>query len=101
MRTDGIFTAIRVQSWMRGRQGGRYHVKHNNCQHFVEELWRRVKGHDVDDESLRSLGTVASRFAIRQGVDEKVAPWLSGVTIRVDDCSETSVSLDSLSCETI
>ncbi|KAK6394163.1 hypothetical protein LTR65_002009 [Meristemomyces frigidus] len=34
--------AIRAQSWMRGRQGGRYHVKHNNCQHFVEELWQRL-----------------------------------------------------------
>ncbi|KAK4546812.1 hypothetical protein LTR36_001544 [Oleoguttula mirabilis] len=55
--------AIRAQSWMRGRQGGRYHVKHNNCQHFVEELWQRVciKAYGMDNDSLRSLGKIACR----------------------------------------
>ncbi|KAK5113591.1 hypothetical protein LTR85_010820 [Meristemomyces frigidus] len=89
--------AIRVQSWMRGRQGGRYHVKDNNCQHFVEELWRRVciKGCGMDDPSLASLGSVAWKYAAGEGYDSKEASLLSGVTIRVDDCSDSAVSLSS------
>lgn len=101
--TDDFSAAIRVQSWMRGRQDGRYHVKHNNCQHFVEELWRRlcISGHGVEADSLRSLGTVASKFSIQVKYDEKETPSLSGITIRVDDCSESSFSLGSVGCDAL
>lgn len=48
---------MRVQSWMRGRQGGKYHVRKNNCHHFVDELTSRIcvlKKVDSDNSSMES-----------------------------------------------
>lgn len=83
---------------MRGRQRGRYHVKHNNCQHFVEELWRRVcaKSHGMEDDSLRSVGMLAKKYSVRDECGEKEASIFSGVTIRVDKCSCSSLSSSSI-----
>lgn len=88
-------TAIKVQSWMRSRQEGRYHVKYNNCQHFTEELWRRIciNDYSVDTKNLASLGSIARKFT-REWEGSKEASLLSGITIQVDECSEKSVSLD-------
>jgi len=49
---------MRVQSWMRGRERGKYDVRMNNCHHFVNELVNRVTvdtEHELhsDDESTR------------------------------------------------
>ena len=91
--------AIRVQSWMRGRHEGRYHVKHNNCQHFVEELWRRVciRGYGVDSDSLRHLGTLASRFGAGEGYSSREASLMGGSTTQVaEDFSEKACTLKSI-----
>lgn len=35
-------TAILAQAFVRSRNGGRYHLKHNNCQHFIIDLLARI-----------------------------------------------------------
>ena len=83
---------------MRGRHGGRYHVKHNNCQHFTEELWRRicVAGYDISNANLRPLGSLASHYdwkwlkcdstAYPVGLAEKLDE-------KMDDSSESTMSI--------
>lgn len=40
--------ALKAQAYVRGRFGGKYHLKHNNCQHFIAEFLRRLT--TVSDE---------------------------------------------------
>lgn len=41
-QTDLIRVALKAQAFSRSRNGGQYHLKDNNCQHFVQELQRRL-----------------------------------------------------------
>lgn len=47
--------ALKAQALSRSRNGGKYHIKNNNCQHFILELQRRVTAvpdaHDTSTES--------------------------------------------------
>ncbi|GAB7366552.1 hypothetical protein MBLNU230_g8539t1 [Neophaeotheca triangularis] len=112
-------TAMKVQSWQRNRNGGRYHVRRNNCQHFVHELWRRIctDGHgrhpDITDESLAVLGSVGPRFKIEwddrldimehqstkamMSMKLKGSPSLEalGIGVRVKECSASESSVES------
>lgn len=68
------YAAIKVQSWMRSRVGGRYHVKHNNCQHFTNELMRRViasSGHrDCEAASLSSGTTFCEKSSLKSDLEK-------------------------------
>lgn len=109
-------TAMKVQSWQRNRADGRYHVKHNNCQHFVHELWRRIctDGHGrhpgITDESLAPLGSVALRFKIDwddrldimeyraiKAMKMKQTPSMEamGIGVVVKECSASESSVGS------
>lgn len=87
--------AMKVQSWMRGREGGRYHVKRNNCQHFVEELWGRLSvdmaGKKLQD--LQTLGYIAQDC--RMQAQESKAGSMA-VLIRDDTYSDDKMSMSTL-----
>lgn len=34
--------ALQSQNFVRSRNGGRYHIKTNNCQHFIRDLLERI-----------------------------------------------------------
>ena len=34
--------ALKAQAHSRSRNGGNYHIKHNNCQHFIWDLQSRI-----------------------------------------------------------
>jgi hypothetical protein len=64
---------MRVQSWMRGRQHGKYHVKRNNCHHFVDELLHRISLKDKlagDDASLQSSNFTGSTSSLKTSLDD-------------------------------
>jgi len=42
MTDFGVLVAVKVEAWMKSRNGGKYNLRTNNCQHFVQELLRRV-----------------------------------------------------------
>jgi hypothetical protein len=69
---------MRVQSWMRGRERGKYDVRLNNCHHFVNELVNRVtvenKLHS-DDESLSSSSWTGSSSTLRVDLDLDEKPF--------------------------
>jgi len=59
---------------MRGRQGGKYHVRKNNCHDFVDELTRRIcvlKKVDSDNSSLESSDW-GSTVTLNTALDEKM-----------------------------
>ncbi|KAM0694279.1 hypothetical protein Q7P36_006406 [Cladosporium allicinum] len=70
--------AMRVQSWMRGRERGKYDVRLNNCHHFVNELVNRVavdtKIHS-DDESTRSSSWSGSSATLHLDLDLDEKPF--------------------------
>ena len=37
-----VLVALKAQAHSRSRNGGNYHIKHNNCQHFIWDLQSRV-----------------------------------------------------------
>lgn len=44
---------MKAQAFSRGRNGGKYDIKHNNCQHFIEELQRRITTiNDINEPEL-------------------------------------------------
>jgi len=69
---------MRVQSWMRGRERGKYDVRLNNCHHFVNELVNRVtidtKLHS-DDESIRSSSWSGSSATLHLDLDFDEKPF--------------------------
>jgi hypothetical protein len=69
---------MRVQSWMRGRERGKYDVRLNNCHHFVNELVNRVavdtKVHS-DDESTRSSSWSGSSATLHLDLDLDEKPF--------------------------
>jgi hypothetical protein len=59
---------------MRGRQCGKYHVKRNNCHHFVDELLYRISMRDKfasDDASLQSSNFTGSTTTLKTSLDDK------------------------------
>lgn len=73
---------MRVQSWMRGRQGGKYHVRKNNCHDFVDELTRRIcilKKIDSDSSSMES-SEWGSTVTLPTGLDEKAHEQVTEVS---------------------
>lgn len=50
----------------------------------------------MKDDSLRSVGMLAKKYSVRDECDEKEASIFSGVTIRVDKCSCSSLSSSSI-----
>jgi hypothetical protein len=66
---------MRVQSWMRSRERGKYDVRLNNCHHFVNELLQRVTAILDDDKSTCNSDWSSSTTTLEVGVDfdEKLA----------------------------
>lgn len=81
---------------MRGRQGGRYHVRHNNCQHFVEELWCRLclDGHGCHRVRSQNPTSVSHKTQTL-----KTGSPLGKIVIAAKECSnsESSSEMSSLS----
>ncbi|KAI7060597.1 hypothetical protein KC352_g43749, partial [Hortaea werneckii] len=79
---DIQLTSIKVQSWMRSRERGRYHVRHNNCQHFTQELLQRIllpsDGTDSESASLSSGTTFCEKSS------EKFFPYSDGILVTTE-----------------
>lgn len=75
-------SAIKVQSWMRSRERGRYHVRHNNCQHFTQELLQRIllpaDGTDSESASLSSGTTFCEKSS------EKFFPYTDVILVTTE-----------------
>ncbi|KAF2767905.1 hypothetical protein EJ03DRAFT_139328 [Teratosphaeria nubilosa] len=38
--------SLKTQAFVRSRNGGKYHIRHNNCQSFIADLLQRLAGQD-------------------------------------------------------
>lgn len=83
--------AMRVQSWMRGREGGRYHVKRNNCQHFVGELWNRLLINNAKDMQNLSAHAEDHKEQCRTSNEKSKV-----IRVSDDECRSDMTSLRTL-----
>lgn len=91
---------MRVQSWMRSRKDGKYHVKKNNCHHFVNELLDRItagtklfSGTELlidDDKSTRSSTWTGSTTTLE--VDSAVNEKPFAIKVQVAETVPTPLS---------
>lgn len=67
---------------MRSRERGRYHVRHNNCQHFTQELLQRIllpaDGTDSESASLSSGTTFCEKSS------EKFFPYTDVILVTTE-----------------
>lgn len=87
--------AMKAQSWMRGREGGRYHVKRNNCQHFVQELWKRLST-SIAGKDIQSLGDLNCTAQDNGRSSKEPKECLVAFSIRDEEYSDDKMSISTL-----
>lgn len=76
---------MKAQAYSRSRNGGKYHIKHNNCQHFIVDLQRRITT-ITDLFEPREYTPVNVHGAVTYTPESPVSPPLS----RHDSVASTS-----------
>ncbi|KAK3114362.1 hypothetical protein LTR53_007399 [Teratosphaeriaceae sp. CCFEE 6253] len=83
--------SLKSQAFVRGRYGGKYHIKHNNCQTFIGELLRRLANLPLDYDSDSDRSAASSLSDVTVACAEKA---LLEVTASARSSNDTLVDVD-------